>query len=164
MYLSVMRLQRPNAGPWGVNIYTYWHPAGLPADHWKVVADPGPDDRARRQIELPPGGNRVQAYVDVILDDRHYSLKVIEAALDQMAATIAGGAPNPVRDEYVAEAGVERIFVRFGMNNQWADRSGMSDDYNLLRKRLMEHLQTRLPELPDEAERIAAREPRRAAR
>lgn len=162
MYLSVMWLQRPNRGPWGINIHVYWHPNGLPDDPWKVVAETGPDDRPRRQIELAPGGNRVMAYLDVVLEDAHYTPALVEAALAEMGQTIAGGAPNPVRG--FADRDGHRVHLRFGMGNQWADREGMMDDYALLRGALLPYLRDRVPQLPGEFERSATRQARRAVR
>ncbi len=163
MYLTAMRLQRPPEGSWGINIYVHWHPDGLPnrEDPWQTVNNPGPDDRNRREVQLKPGGNRVRAYVDMVLEDEKYTHDLVDAALDRMAAIIAEGVSNPVREDCGPDP-TTFVGVRFG--NPWADREGMIGDYALLHDRLKKYLREKLLVLPSEDERRATLGGRRAVR
>lgn len=140
----------------GVNVYVHWHPDGLPEAPWRIANDPGPDARELRREELRPGGNQVEAYIDMVLADDDYSVDRVKKALDQMTRVIVAGAPNPVSKEFGAE-GEPTVRIRFSISNLIADPETTRHIYDLLRVTLVDHLSTKVKTLPELAVRQRAR-------
>ena len=74
MYITAMWLRAPKTGSQGVNVAIYKHPGGLPGggDLEEIIKNPGPREEAIRYNELDPGVNRVQASLDLVLEDADY--------------------------------------------------------------------------------------------
>jgi len=83
MYIVAMWLRAPKDGSQGVNVVIRKHPAGLPhdGDLKKIIQDPAGRGDAVRYDELPPGGNRVQATLDLVLEDGDYDRTAVLRAL-----------------------------------------------------------------------------------
>jgi hypothetical protein len=155
MYITAMWLRSARKER-GINIYVHRHPDGLPENPWRVANDPGPEARELRRQEIRPGGNYVEAYIDMVLADDDYSVDRVTNALDQMANVIADGAPNPVIQEFGAEGG-PTVRIRFSISNLIADPETTRHIYELLRATLVDHLSRNVNTLPDPALRQRAR-------
>jgi hypothetical protein len=110
MYLTAMRINSRRDGI-GVNIYLHLKP-GAPdtQDPWKVMDDPGPAVREVAREEVRPGGNRVEAYLDLLLDEHAYSAELLTGILDEAAKAIEMGRPNPAKMEFPdRHGGVVRV-------------------------------------------------------
>jgi len=85
MYIVGMWLRAPKDGSQGVNVVIRKHPTGLPhdGDLTKIIEDPVRHEDALRYSELRPGGNRVQASLDIVLEDRDYDRAAVLRALDE---------------------------------------------------------------------------------
>ena len=83
MYIVAMWLRSPKSQDEGVNVVIYKHPTGLPhdGDLNKIIEDPGKEEGVIRYDELPRGGNRIQAALDLVLEDRDYDRNAILRAL-----------------------------------------------------------------------------------
>ncbi len=97
MYISAQRIQAPspdgNPGPQGINAFYYSHGPqawiGPPPANFLPETNPGVF--VDSSIEVPPPGNRVRSYLDVVAPDG--------APLAQLAAAVAavpGAASLPV--------------------------------------------------------------------
>lgn len=66
MYLTALHVVRAADGAEGINSFYYAHPG----TNWLVppanVPDGEPGVLVSSQIELPPGGNRVRSYLDIV--------------------------------------------------------------------------------------------------
>jgi hypothetical protein len=154
MYVTAMWLRSPRRER-GVNVYVHWHPDGLPEDPWKIANDPGPDDRNLRGVGLQPGGNYVEAYLDIALEDDGYELELVVGALRQMPQRMQASTDNPIWLDYPEQA--PRVYVRFWLNDLIADPETNRDVYTLLARPIVGLLQRRVPVLPDLATRQATR-------
>lgn len=87
MYISALWVVSPDGSKRGVNVEVYRHPTGLPhdGDLKKLVKDPGGASPSARYTEVTPGGNRVEAALDLVLADEAYSRDAVIRALDAMA-------------------------------------------------------------------------------
>ena len=81
MYIIAMWLQSPRGGEQGVNVVIHKHANGLAhgGDLKKIMKDPGGDKI--EYLELRPGGNRVQAELHLVLDDKDYDRDAVLGAL-----------------------------------------------------------------------------------
>lgn len=70
MYITAHHVVHPRATDEGINAFCYRHgsyiwvglpPAGIPDDN--------PGELAASLLEVPPGGNRVRSYLDIIMPD-----------------------------------------------------------------------------------------------
>ena len=70
MYLAAQRVRRPTSGEEGVNAFFYKHAGyswdGLPPDG---IPDENPGELVRSTIAVPPPGNRVRSYLDIVAPD-----------------------------------------------------------------------------------------------
>jgi hypothetical protein len=154
MYITAMWLRSPRKER-GVNVYVHWHESGLPTNRWEIANNPGSDARDLRRTELRPGGNGVEAYVDIVLEDEEDTHERVVQALAQMAGSIDTDTSNLVNHEFNIEDD-HRVGVRFSINNLMADRETKQAVYSLLRTTLVNHLRERVPMLPDAADRRPA--------
>lgn len=120
MYATAHRVTNPKTGATGVNAFLHVHGAHFPwpEDPWTLperdpgaqVLDNGP--------QVPPGGNRVEAYLDVLAPD--------DASADELDAALMGlwlafvadeaGTPapqGPIPNPVVYRHG--RVVIRFGV-------------------------------------------------
>lgn len=145
MYITAMWLRPPRKDR-GVNIYIHKHPDGLPfgGDIAKISQDPGPDERSLRRIEARPGGNRVEAYLDIAVEDKDYSLERLETALDQVREILdLGTMENPLQIDVPLENG-RRICLRFSVSDSMAGPESKRRIFALLRGTLRVWLKERL--------------------
>lgn len=110
---------QPTTGASGINGFLHAHGPlyPWPLEAWRLPeSDPGA--QVWRQIELPPGGNRVRSYLDVVCPDDTPAAMVDEALTslwleliaEEAGPTAAQGAfPNPV------VYGHGQVVVRFGV-------------------------------------------------
>ena len=97
MYVTAMWLRSLKDGDTGVNIFVHLHPGGLRARPDEIAENPGPDERSLSRIQLPPGANRVDAYLDVVLEDGPEASRKIQAAIKAMAEHADKPGVNPVQ-------------------------------------------------------------------
>ncbi len=101
MYIVAMWLRAPKTGSQGVNVVVRRHPNGLThgGDIDKIIRDPQAGSLGDfRYEELRKGGNRVQAALDLVLEDKSYDRKAIhEALVDYERKFLGRLIPNPVR-------------------------------------------------------------------
>lgn len=131
MYITVMRVNSARLGR-GINIF-FHRPEALDQDNpWKVVDDPGPRVKEVDQREVPPGGNRVEAYLDLFFDERDDSPELLPWALDEVESAIERGTRNPAKIECTKDG---RIVVRvvFSVNLGLEDLMSKRRVFNDLR-------------------------------
>lgn len=92
MYIVAMWLRAPKDGSQGVNVVIRKHPAGLPhdGDLKKIIQEPGGRDDAVRYNELPRGVHRVQATLDLVLEDKDYDRTAVLRALNEFGQSGLG--------------------------------------------------------------------------
>ncbi len=89
MFITAQWLRAPKDGTRGVNVTIYKHPDGVPhgGDVKQIADDPLPKSGIVRYDELRRGGNRVQAQVDLVLDDKDFDRETIRDALHECERT-----------------------------------------------------------------------------
>ena len=96
MYLVAQRVRRPATGEEGVNAYFYAHGAyvwqGPPPDG---VPERNPGNLMNSNIEVPPPGNRVRSYLDIVAPDETPWTEIREHFV--AFATVASTRPLPWR-------------------------------------------------------------------
>jgi len=145
MYITAMWV-RSMEGIRGVNVHVHFHPEGLPhgGDLIKVASDPySTSVRGPSRIEIKPGGNHVQAFLDVLLDDQTYTPERVQAALAATRVAIKGDTPNPLRKQVMIDG--NSIYVVFSVNLGFEDPDSKRKIYSLLLEALMPWLKQRLP-------------------
>jgi hypothetical protein len=114
MYLTAHRLVSP-LGDEGVNAFLHLHGADFP---WPE--DPGalakrePGELEERRTELPPGGNRVVSFLDVLAPDGT-GRAAVQGAVAALSAELDGRA-NPTWFEQA------RVTIQFGVDAPTAQR------------------------------------------
>lgn len=120
MYLTAHRVVRERDGAVGINSFMHVHDGKLtwPEEPWRLPEE-NPGRVVDQQIDVPPGGNRVRAYLDVVAPDGAGAGEVeaslnglwLELVADEATALEHGRMiPNPVvlsRAELVIRFGVE---------------------------------------------------------
>ncbi|WP_437977644.1 hypothetical protein WMF11_12515 [Sorangium sp. So ce295] len=131
MYITVMRVNSASRGR-GINIFLHRPDVFEQSDPWKVVDDPGPRVKKVDQNEVPRGGNRVEAYLDLFFDERDYSSELLDWALNEVESAIEKGTRNPANVECVREG---RVVVRvvFSVNLGLEDLMSKRRVFNDLR-------------------------------
>jgi hypothetical protein len=131
MYITVMRVNSASRGR-GINIFLHRPDMLDESNPWAVVDDPGPRVKKLDQIEVPLGGNRVEAYLDLFFDERDYSPVLLDWALNEVESTIEKGTRNPAKIECSRDG---RIVVRvvFSVNLGLEDLMSKRRVYNDLR-------------------------------
>lgn len=84
MYISTMWLVKTRGGERGVNVSVYKHPDGLSNAHGDDVLKYTDDPKAVEAFsynQLTPGGNRVEAELDIVLEDDVYDRDAVLRAL-----------------------------------------------------------------------------------
>lgn len=142
MYITVLWVRSPNGGT-GVNAFVYRHPdrtisetqlAGVAADPYTSAA-PQPDS----YLEVKQGGNNVQAFLDVVLDDREYSPALVKRVLDKVPAALKNDPPDPLQ-KYVQLEGRTVAYVVFSVNLGQAEPDLKKHIFSLLRETLLSWL------------------------
>jgi hypothetical protein len=107
MYVTA-HLVRSNEGDEGINAFVHVH--GLqfswPEDA-APLADTNPGRIVYQRIDLPPGGNQVRAYLDVLAPD--------EIARDAIERTLAGLASDLVERRNPTVFTQGKVTIRFGV-------------------------------------------------
>ena len=131
MYITVMRVNSASRGR-GVNIFVHRPERFDQNNPWKVVDDPGPKVDELGQREVPLGGNRVEAYVDLFFDDLDYSPELLDWSLDEVESRIERGTSNPAKIECSKDG---RVVVRvvFSVNLGLEDLMSKRRVFNDLR-------------------------------
>lgn len=78
MYLTAQRVRSGTRT--GINVLLYRHPPGLPIA-WAdpvIVVEQDPGELVSAQIEVPPGGNAVLSYLDIVAEESVRSEQVVE--------------------------------------------------------------------------------------
>ncbi len=98
MYIVAMWLRAPKDGSEGVNVVVYKHPGGLPhgGDLKEIMREPGTRVGAVRYDELRPGNNRIQATLDVVLEDDGYDRSIVVGALREWERTLGMFVSEPL--------------------------------------------------------------------
>ena len=137
MYAAAHRVASER-GEEGINAYLHLHGAAFawPDDPWRLP-ETAPGDQVWAQIAVPPGGNRVRSYLDVLAPDDispgEVDLALTGLWLDLVADELGPAGrrlPNPV----VIQRG--RVVLRFGVD--LPDVSGRSLELVALRERVNE--------------------------
>jgi hypothetical protein len=86
LYITAMWLRAAATGARGVNVSIYRHPHGLPygGDARKIAENPEQGAPPIRYQEIKSGGNSVEAYLDLILEDKHYDLGELKRTLEHL--------------------------------------------------------------------------------
>lgn len=115
MYLTAMRINSRTEGI-GVNIFLHLN-AGAPDPQapWSVMDNPGPLVKEVSRVEVQPGMNRVEAYLDLLLNEQVYSAPLLTQVLDNAANAIEKGQPNPAKMEFPDDLG-GIVRVAFSVN------------------------------------------------
>jgi hypothetical protein len=87
MYLTAHRVSAPGDKQTGINCFRYQHTQPVPGVDWTTpdlakIAEEFPGTLVSRQLEVPPGGNDVHSYLDIVCSDTA-RVEDIEAALDE---------------------------------------------------------------------------------
>jgi hypothetical protein len=119
MYLTAMRINSRREGI-GVNIFLHLPPgAPDPKAPWSVMDKPGDTVDEVSRVEVRPGGNRVEAYLDLLLDEQAYSSPLFTRILDEVAAAIEEGQPNPAKMEFSDGCGgVVRVALSVNLGSE----------------------------------------------
>ncbi|WP_437970039.1 hypothetical protein WMF04_12400 [Sorangium sp. So ce260] len=131
MYVAVMRVNSASRGR-GINIFLHRPDVLDQSNPWKVVDEPGPTVKQLDQSEVPPGGNRVEAYLDLFFDERDYSSELLDWALNEVESAIEKGTRNPAKIECSRDG---RVVVRivFSVNLGLEDLMSKRRVFNDLR-------------------------------
>ena len=87
MYVTA-HLVRSSAGDEGINAFVHVHGVQFPwPEDAASLADTNPGRIVSRRVDLPPGGNQVRAYLDVLAPDDS-ARDAIEDALARLAADL----------------------------------------------------------------------------
>lgn len=107
MYVTA-HLVRSSAGDEGINAFVHVHGVQFPwPEDAAPLADTNPGKIVYRRVDLPPGGNQVRAYLDVLAPDDS-ARDVIEGALARLAADL-----EERRNPTVFTQG--KVTIRFGV-------------------------------------------------
>jgi len=98
---------------------------------WKIMDDPGPRVAAVSRTEVPVGGNRVEAYLDLLFDERDYAPELLDWALDEVESAIERGTRNPAKMEFSKDQKV--VHVVFSVNLGIEDLMSKRRVFNELR-------------------------------
>lgn len=108
IYITVMRVNSATRGR-GINIFLHRPEAPDQNNPWKFMDEPGPRVKELDHREVSPGGNRVEAYLDLFFDERDYSPELLDRTLREVEDNIERGTPNPAKIEPVKDG---KIIVR----------------------------------------------------
>jgi len=91
MYLTAHRVSAPGDKQTGINCFRYQHAEPVPGVSWDApdlatIVEEFPGTLVSHQIEVPPGGNDVHSYLDIVCSDTT-RVEDIEAALDEYERT-----------------------------------------------------------------------------
>ena len=108
MLLTAQRVVSPKSHERGVNVYRYLHGAGS----WDRVPDPllpevNPGELVAQWIQLPPGGNRVISFLDVVAPDDTPGVELQQRLASLKRVLRERGNPTT--------AYLGRLWVRFGL-------------------------------------------------
>jgi hypothetical protein len=93
MYVTA-HLVLSKSGEEGINAFLHLHGAEFPwPEDAAPLADEAPGKIMRRRVDLPPGSNRVKAYLDVLAPDKT-TREQLEAAIAALARDL-GERVNP---------------------------------------------------------------------
>ncbi len=125
MYLTAMRINSRTEGI-GVNIFLHLNPGTPdPQAPWSVMDNPGPLVKEVSRVEVKPGINRVEAYLDLLLNEQVYSAPLLTQVLDNAANAIERGQPNPAKMEFTdSHGGIVRVAfsVNLGLEDLMSKR------------------------------------------
>jgi len=87
MYLTSQRVSAPGDAPTGINTFLYKHEGTDTGIDWNVpdlvrIVDELPGTPVSNDIEVPPGGNVVRSYLDIVAPDT-IEVEAIRVALQQ---------------------------------------------------------------------------------
>jgi len=114
MYLTAQRVVAPS-GNTGINVYHYAHPSRPWAIPPQGVPEDDPGELQGKKLELPPGGNRVRSYLDIVAADGAPTEELLESFRDFLAAH--EGQPLPwsgLQGHWLFRVGMES-----GLAAQW---------------------------------------------
>jgi hypothetical protein len=149
MYITAMWLRAPATGARGVNVSIYRHPDGLPheGDLQKIAEDPHHGPPPIRYQELKTGGNGVQAYLDLVLEDDHYNLGELRRALEHVRdSRFHGYVENPLLLDEPLEPGGQ-VKMAFSVNLGFQEPDSQRAIFSLLCATALQVLEQRRDEL-----------------
>jgi hypothetical protein len=113
MYLTAMRLNSRREGI-GVNIFLH-QKEGVPdaQNPWAAVNSPGAPIEAVSRREVRSGGNSVEGFLDILLDEHLYSKSLLLNVMEQAASQIETGRSNPAK---MTLGGQDPVYVAFSVN------------------------------------------------
>lgn len=141
IYISAMRVRSTTDGL-GINIDLHHSPGRAPEEFWTIWKNPGPSLEEVSWVEIKSGGNSVEAFLDLVIDDDDYSQDLIERALEGLSDTIEGGARNPFPWTFRGEGGrsVHMVFsVNIGLEDLDTKRRVLRGLSDKIRRWLSQH-------------------------
>lgn len=87
MYLTSQRVSAPGESRTGINTYLYRHEEAVPSIDWSRpdlarIVDEFPGTLVAHDMEVPPGGNLIRSYLDIVASDATH-VDEIDLALQQ---------------------------------------------------------------------------------
>ena len=112
IYVTAHRVVTPDGHRSGINAFRHRHggpsqPVPLTTESMLRIAENDPGELVADQCDLPPGGNHVRSYLDIVAAD-DIAPQAIDAALAAVRGRVVAGEVLPTL------AVVERIGIRFG--------------------------------------------------
>jgi hypothetical protein len=117
MVLTAQRVWNPTSGREGVNAFCSLHgPHDWVGEPPTGVPDDNPGERVNAHVAIPPGGNRVRSYLDIVAPDETPTAEILSAVRRFLALARSRELP------WVATVG--RCTFRFGLERgieaEWA--------------------------------------------
>jgi len=138
MYLTAQRVVTPNRDRQGINAFLHLHARTLGEDppfmpSYDVVTTREPGTIVLKDCPIPPGGNDVRSFLDVVaLDECGY--EEIARALDRFEGVVSSTPPGDLARED-QDGG-----MALGFHAQYGIGDAQLEEYRELRGRLLELL------------------------
>ena len=140
MYLTSQRVSILGMEATGINTFLYRHPEQTLGIDWNTpdlarVVDELPGTLTARKIEVPPGGNAVRSYLDIVATDST-SADVVERALQKFVREL-----TPARLSHVVH--ISGVAIRLGVELKREHR--VAEEFRELSERALQLLRSPSP-------------------
>lgn len=116
MYIAAQHVVSPSTGAAGVNAFYYRHgPLTWPEAPPRSIPDQNPGTLVRQSIEVPPPGNSVRSYLDIIAPDDITWHEIYQAFFTFISNVQRRPLP------WIEDVGrcSFRVGIEFGLVNSW---------------------------------------------